>query len=72
MTKTGWTLYTKPNCKNCPIAKRFLDLNKIQYEELSLDSPELISAFKEQYPDIRSVPAIFDSNGNRFVAWEKV
>ena len=61
-----YTLITKPSCPNCPIARRYLVLNNIPFDELCLDTPELISEFKAQYPTVRTVPTIIkpDANGS--------
>lgn len=65
-----YTLVTKPNCAYCPIARRYLTLNKIAFEELSLDSPEIIEAFKAEHPGITQVPAIFKPDGSLYLAWK--
>lgn len=70
MTNGTYTLVTKPSCPNCPIARRYLQINKIDFEELSLDTPEIIAAFKEQYPSVSSVPAIIKPDGSLYLAWK--
>lgn len=64
-----YTLVTKPRCPNCLIAKRFLDVNGLLYDLISLDSPELIASFKEQYPTVRMVPVIIREDGSLYTDW---
>lgn len=65
-----YQLITKPSCPRCPIARRWLLKNEMPYEELVLDTPEAIAAFKEAYPTIKSVPVIFNPDGTLFLSWE--
>ena len=42
------TVYSKNNCVQCKMTKRFLDSNKIAYREINLDEqPEFIEQVKE-------------------------
>ena len=42
------TVYSKNNCVQCKMTKRFLDSNKIAYREINLDEqPEYIEQVKE-------------------------
>lgn len=66
----NWTLVTKPSCPNCPIARNYLRLNNIPFEELSLDTPELITEFKAQYPTVRTVPTIIRPDGSLYLSWQ--
>lgn len=52
-------VYTKSNCTYCVQAKNLLNVNGVKYEEISLDDPKNLSAFKEAYPNIRTMPQIF-------------
>jgi len=64
------TIYTKSDCRYCKQAKAWLTSNNIPYQEQSLDDPELKELFKQAYPGIRSVPALFDENGDLTVLWK--
>ena len=35
-------LYTMPGCHSCIMAKRYLEENKIEYTEISIDNPLLV------------------------------
>ena len=42
------TVYSKNNCVQCKMTKRFLDSNNIAYQEINLDEqPEFIEQVKE-------------------------
>ncbi|MBL1224721.1 glutaredoxin-like protein NrdH [Enterococcus sp. BWR-S5] len=50
-------IFSKNNCIQCNMAKRFLNENHIPYEEVNIDSqPEMIDWLKEQ--GFQSVPVI--------------
>jgi len=55
-------IYTKTTCGYCTLAKKFLDSKDIAYEEVSLENPEILNEFKEQHPNVRTVPQIFINN----------
>ena len=55
-------IYTKTTCGYCTAAKNLLDMKNISYEEISLDNEQILKEFKEQYPDVRTVPQIFINN----------
>ena len=51
------TLFSKNNCMQCKMAKRFLSDNHISFEEINIDNqPEAIEFLKEQ--GFQSVPII--------------
>ena len=42
------TVYSKNNCVQCKMTKRFLDSNNVEYREINLDEqPEYIDQVKE-------------------------
>ena len=42
------TVYSKNNCVQCKMTKRFLDSNNVEYKEINLDEqPEYIDQVKE-------------------------
>ena len=50
-------LFSKNNCMQCKMAKRFLSDNHISFEEINIDNqPEAIEILKEQ--GFQSVPII--------------
>jgi glutaredoxin-like protein NrdH len=50
-------LFSKNNCMQCKMAKRFLSDNHISFEEINIDNqPEAIEFLKEQ--GFQSVPVI--------------
>ena len=50
-------LFSKNNCMQCKMAKRFLSDNHISFEEINIDNqPEAIEFLKEQ--GFQSVPII--------------
>ena len=66
-----FVIYTKSNCPQCVIAKKWLAQDPAdEIQEVSLDDPEIRALFKEAYPDVRSVPIVFDEAGNIVVAWK--
>jgi glutaredoxin len=54
------TMYTKPGCSSCKLAKKYLLENRIVFFEIDLTQPENRSEFIAAYPEIRKVPAIFE------------
>jgi len=67
------TVYSKPACSFCDKAKALLSSKGIQYDEKIFDvgQPKVegkdyvdLVAFKQSYPDVKSVPQIF-VEGNR-------
>lgn len=54
---TNITLYTKDNCPQCKMTKRFLTDKNISYSEVNIDSePQYIDWLKDQ--GHRSVPVV--------------
>ncbi|MBF0015349.1 glutaredoxin-like protein NrdH [Enterococcus casseliflavus] len=50
-------LFSKNNCMQCKMAKRFLSENQIAFEEINIDNePEALEFLKEQ--GFQSVPVI--------------
>ena len=63
-----FTVYSKPACAQCDMAKNFLKSKGITYKEIELDvgqpkvlgkTYEDVSAFKAANPDAKSAPQIF-------------
>lgn len=52
-------LYTKKRCPYCASAKIWLTQKNYQFEEISLDDAEILKAFIEKNPRLRTVPQIF-------------
>lgn len=53
------TIYTKSACKNCSKAKAWLTSKGIEYKEIDLDDKPTLAEFVKQFPDVKSVPAVF-------------
>lgn len=53
------TIYTKSNCPNCVAAKKLLQTNNMEYEEVDMDDDARRANFTNAYPDIRGMPQIF-------------
>lgn len=49
----------KPPCQFCVQAKSMLDYYGVEYEEKLLDDINHLIEFKDNYPNIKQVPAIF-------------
>lgn len=49
----------KPPCQFCVRAKSMLDYYGVEYEEKLLDDINHLIEFKDNYPNIKHVPAIF-------------
>ena len=49
----------KPPCHFCVRAKSMLDYYGVEYEEKLLDDINHLIEFKDNYPNIKQVPAIF-------------
>lgn len=58
------TVYTKTKCPYCVSAKVWLNTRNYQYEEISLDNPADLKAFREQHPTLKTVPQIFVDGEN--------
>lgn len=66
-----YVIYTKSNCPQCKIAKAWLAKDPAdEIQEVSLDDPAIRSLFMEAYPNIKSVPVVFDEEGNLVVEWK--
>ena len=52
-------MYTKKVCPYCVRAKALLSSKGLQWEEVSMEDPEVRQMFMEQYPTVRTVPQIF-------------
>ena len=62
-------MYTKKVCPYCVKAKALLSSKGLQWEEVSMEDPEVRQMFIEQYPTVRTVPQIF-INGDRVGGYE--
>ena len=57
-------IFSKNNCIQCKMAKRFLSENNIAFEEINIDAqPDAIDWLKEQ--GFQSVPVITSGSNNR-------
>ncbi|MBJ6745403.1 glutaredoxin-like protein NrdH [Streptococcus sp. 121] len=57
------TVYSKNNCMQCRMTKKFLEDNHISYEEINLDlEPEYIDTVKEM--GFSAAPVIVTPNGS--------
>ena len=55
------TIYSKNNCVQCKMTKRFLDTNHVEYREINLDEqPEYIEA--RQKPRLQCCSSYSNSN----------
>ena len=54
------TVYGKDNCGYCTKAKNLLETKKIPFTYLKIGEDIGINEFKEQYPDVRTVPFILN------------
>ena len=52
-------IYTKKRCPYCTSAKIWLAQKNYQFEEISLDDPQILKEFREQNPRLHTVPQIF-------------
>jgi len=57
-------VYTKQRCPYCVSAKTWLNQRNYDYTEISLDEPAIREAFKNKYPDLKTVPQIFVDDNN--------
>ena len=57
-------LYSKNFCGYCTMAKTWLNNKDIQYEEISIEEPEIRQKFMEDYPHLRQMPQIFIDGEN--------
>ena len=62
-------MYTKKVCPYCVRAKALLSSKGLQWEEVSMEDPEVRQMFMEHYPTVRTVPQIF-INGDRVGGYE--
>ncbi len=57
------TIYTKDNCPQCKMTKRFLSEKNVAFEERNIDNePQYIDWLKNQ--GFRSVPVVTDQEEN--------
>ena len=57
-------LYSKNLCGYCTMAKTWLNNKNIQYEEISIEEPEMREKFMKDYPHLRTMPQIFVDGEN--------
>ena len=57
-------LYSKNLCGYYTMAKTWLNNKGIQYEEISIEEPELREKFMRDYPQLRQMPQIFIDDVN--------
>lgn len=51
------TIWTKPNCSFCVLAKKLFEQNNIEFEEREVND-ESIFEFVESFPGVKTVPQI--------------
>lgn len=52
-------IYTTSTCPYCVAAKQWLTANNYDFNEVSLNDPQLRAEFKEKNPTLKTVPQIF-------------
>jgi len=62
MSNTTYKLYTKKGCGFCVKAKELLREKELEFEEFSLEKPELMESFKSKFPTAKTVPQITKIN----------
>lgn len=60
-------VYTTSWCPDCKVAKTFLELHNVEYEEFNIDSDKEAEAFVMEVSGGRRVIPTFDSNGRIFL-----
>lgn len=50
------TVYSKKDCQYCDLAKKYLEARNVEYE--LIDISDSLSAFKDAFPTVRTVPYI--------------
>ncbi|EOT47195.1 MULTISPECIES: glutaredoxin-like protein NrdH [Enterococcus] len=61
-------LFSKNNCMQCKMAKRFLTQNNVSFEEINIDTqPEYIDILKEQ--GFQSVPVVTSDNSSAIIGF---
>lgn len=53
-----YSVFSKPNCPQCLMAKALLKSKDISYNEYVLQTEPEVEAFKERFPDVRAMPYI--------------
>lgn len=54
------SLYGQPNCADCRTAKSLLEENGISYVYYDITLEEDFFSFREDFPEARSVPQLYD------------
>lgn len=57
-----YKVYSKNSCIYCVKAKNFLNAKGISYDEIQLDTDDLRLEFKQEFPNLKTVPQIFKYN----------
>ena len=57
-------VYTKKTCPYCLSAKVWLETREYNYQEISLDNPADLKAFRDANPTLKTVPQIFVDGNN--------
>lgn len=65
-----YTLYTKPACPRCHIAREWLRNNKHTFAEVKLNSSEVIAEYLAKYPTHRTMPTMINDTGEIFTGWQ--
>lgn len=64
-------LYSKDNCKFCEMAKDLLKTKQFDFTEYRIGKDITREEFMEQFPNIRTAPAIF-INGEYIGGWTNI
>jgi len=55
-------LYTRKRCPYCTSAKIWLKQKDYQFEEISLDDKDVLQEFRNNNPNLTTVPQVFVGN----------
>ena len=58
------TIYTTRFCGYCNAAKKWLEQNGLEYQEISLYEGNEMEKFREVYPELRTSPQIYFEGEN--------
>ena len=52
-------IFTGPGCSHCEQAKALLAQHGLEYEELDVTAPGVLTEFRERLPRLKALPQIF-------------
>jgi glutaredoxin len=55
------TVYSKDNCPACVLVKARLHNQGVEFKEVKIGRDITVEAFKEQFPNVRTVPHVVES-----------